>query len=103
MWFKNQNWRRWSQLYFLLLYMTAGFFLYKAVHSLPELGETAFSYRFPALEGFLPISATVGLKYWLFTGQYDPIHPEGISKSGSKGSVCGRGRRKCRKRGIEDC
>lgn len=79
MWFKNQNWRRWSQLYFLLLYMTAGFFLYKAVHSLPELGETAFSYRFPALEGFLPISATVGLKYWLFTGQYDPIHPAGLT------------------------
>jgi len=77
--FEFLNWRRCSQVYFLLFYLVAGFCLYKAVKYAAVLGEEAFSYRFPGLEGFLPISAMVGLKYWLATGNYDPIHPAGLT------------------------
>ncbi|MCE5287469.1 MAG: 4Fe-4S binding protein [Pelosinus sp.] len=77
--FKQLNWRKCSQIYFLLLYLIAGYFLCKALNLLPVLGQNAFAYRFPCLEGFLPISATVGLKYWLFTGNFDPIHPAGLT------------------------
>lgn len=31
------------------------------------------------VEAFLPISALLGLKQLLFTGQYDPVHPAGLS------------------------
>jgi len=31
------------------------------------------------VEGFLPISALLGLKYFLVTGQYDPAHPAGLT------------------------
>jgi len=30
------------------------------------------------VEGFLPISALVGLKAWVVTGKFDPIHPAGL-------------------------
>ena len=31
------------------------------------------------VEGFLPISALLGLKHLLATGQYDPVHPAGLT------------------------
>jgi Pyruvate/2-oxoacid:ferredoxin oxidoreductase delta subunit len=34
--------------------------------------------RPPAVEGFLPISALLGLKRLLLTGEFDPIHPAGL-------------------------
>lgn len=33
----------------------------------------------PAVEGFLPISALMSAKRLLFTGDYDPIHPAGLT------------------------
>lgn len=33
----------------------------------------------PAVEGFLPISALVGLKRLVLTGEYDPVHPAGLT------------------------
>ncbi len=35
--------------------------------------------RPPAVEGFLPISALVGLKRFLGTGRYDEVHPAGLT------------------------
>ena len=35
--------------------------------------------RPPMVEGFLPISALVSLKRLVLTGQYDPIHPAGLT------------------------
>lgn len=35
--------------------------------------------RPPSVEGFLPISALLGLKQLLYTGQYDFIHPAGLT------------------------
>ena len=40
---------------------------------------TAFAARPPSVEGFLPISALLGLKRLLLTGVYDPIHPAGLT------------------------
>ena len=34
--------------------------------------------RPPGVEAFLPISALVGLKAWLATGAFDPVHPAGL-------------------------
>ncbi|MBC8016634.1 MAG: 4Fe-4S binding protein [Sporomusaceae bacterium] len=71
--------RKGMQLYFLLLIIAAGYFLHKAIILLPTLGITALQYRFPSLEAFLPISATVGLKHLLYSGEFDPIHPAGLT------------------------
>ena len=35
--------------------------------------------RPPAVEGFLPISALIGLKKLLLTGNYDKVHPAGLT------------------------
>lgn len=40
-------------------------------------GEPSFE-RPPGVEGFLPISALISLKYWLLTGTLNDIHPSGL-------------------------
>jgi len=40
---------------------------------------TTYVQRPPSVEGFLPISALVGLKRLLLTGIYDPVHPAGLT------------------------
>ena len=42
-------------------------------------GNGAFVPRPAAAEAFLPLSALLGLKRFLLTGQYDPIHPAGLT------------------------
>jgi polyferredoxin len=41
-------------------------------------GEAPFVGRPPGAEGFLPISALISLKYWLFTGVVNTVHPSGL-------------------------
>lgn len=41
--------------------------------------ETAYVPRPSAVEGFLPISALLGLKRFLLTGTFDMIHPAGLT------------------------
>ena len=41
-------------------------------------GTVAFAPRPPGVEGFLPISALISLKYWLQTGMVNEIHPSGL-------------------------
>ena len=41
-------------------------------------GKTVFVERPPGVEGFLPISALMSLKYWLQTGIINDIHPAGL-------------------------
>lgn len=71
--------RRASQLYFILFYLVAGVFFYKAVTLLPTIGAEALTYRFPAVEAFLPISALLALKQWLVYGVWDHLHPAGLT------------------------
>ena len=42
-------------------------------------GGPVTAYRPPAVEGFLPLSALVGLKRFLLTGSYDAVHPAGLT------------------------
>jgi len=42
-------------------------------------GAPVTAHRPPAVEGFLPISALVGLKRFLLTGRYDDVHPAGLT------------------------
>src|SRR5512139_3567642 len=42
-------------------------------------GGPVTAHRPPAVEGFLPISALMSLKYWLLTGNYDEVHPAGLA------------------------
>jgi len=41
-------------------------------------GASAFVARPPGVEGFLPISALISLKYWMQTGVINDIHPSGL-------------------------
>jgi polyferredoxin len=41
-------------------------------------GQSAFIARPPGVEGFLPISALISLKYWVQTGIVNEIHPAGL-------------------------
>jgi polyferredoxin len=41
-------------------------------------GTEAFVQRPPGVEGFLPISALMSLKYWLHTGIINNVHPSGL-------------------------
>lgn len=41
-------------------------------------GQGTFSPRPPGVEGFLPISALISLKYWLLTGVINNVHPSGL-------------------------
>lgn len=43
------------------------------------IGGNLSVYRPPAVEGFLPISSLLGLRYFLATGTYDHVHPAGLT------------------------
>lgn len=45
-----------------------------------QLANSSITYmsRPAGVEAFLPISALVGLKAWISTGKFDPIHPAGL-------------------------
>ncbi|MDD2467295.1 MAG: 4Fe-4S binding protein [Desulfobulbus sp.] len=42
------------------------------------LDQGPYIARPPAVEGFLPISALLGLKRFILTAEFDPIHPAGL-------------------------
>jgi len=42
-------------------------------------GAAVTGRRPPSVEAFLPISALMSLKYFLLTGNYDEIHPAGLT------------------------
>lgn len=41
-------------------------------------GAAAYVERPPGVEGFLPISALISLKYWIETGVINDVHPSGL-------------------------
>ena len=73
---------QWGILLFLL-YAGYRFFIFSehflSMGSLPPGGEEeVLKNRFPAVEGFLPIGALMGLKLWLMESVFDRIHPAGL-------------------------
>lgn len=73
----QQFWRRLSQAFFVLASLWIGYQFYQFYLYLEGTGPAAS--RPPGVEGYLPIAALVGLKYWLTTGNWDPVHPAGLT------------------------
>ncbi|MGA9405898.1 MAG: 4Fe-4S binding protein [Bacteroidota bacterium] len=66
------------QLAFALLCLWMGIEFYLFVKWGLSNGTEAFVSRPPGVEGFLPISAMISLKYWLETSIVNTIHPSGL-------------------------
>ncbi len=64
------------QLFFLIATLYTGWRFVLFVNSLNSGGEVVS--RPPGVEAFLPISSLMALKYWLLTGDFNPIHPAGL-------------------------
>lgn len=86
-WYKRTMWRLREdsqflrstiQIAFALLCVWIGIEFYLFVRWGETAGEAAFVPRPPGVEGFLPISALISLKYWLQTGIINGIHPSGL-------------------------
>jgi polyferredoxin len=73
-----KNLRFLVQSSFAFFYLFAGYRFYLFYLWASGQSET-YVPRPPSVEGFLPISALVGLKRFLFTGHYDMVHPAGLT------------------------
>ena len=78
-WFSDGQWvRLLVQIFFLAVILWTGYRFYEFVSYYQSNGiGTAFE-RPPGVEGFLPISSLMGLKYWIISGDFNTIHPAGI-------------------------
>lgn len=70
--------RRIIQAVFALFCLYAGWRFYHFYEWALGKSDTYVA-RPPSVEAFLPISALMGLKKLVLTGQYDPIHPAGLT------------------------
>ncbi len=66
------------QLTFALLCVWIGYEFYLFVEWGMSDGSVPFSSRPPGVEGFLPISALMSLKYWMVTEIINHVHPSGL-------------------------
>lgn len=66
------------QIIFFLLILWIGYEFYGFVKYLQTGGESSYFSRPPGVEGFLPISALISLKYWVLTGVFNDIRPSGL-------------------------
>ncbi|HEU5360691.1 MAG TPA: 4Fe-4S binding protein [Candidatus Deferrimicrobiaceae bacterium] len=70
---------RWVvQAAYLLFFVLVGIEFHSFFRQIVSGGPVT-AHRPPAVEGFLPISALVGLKRFLLTGRYDEVHPAGLT------------------------
>ena len=78
-WLMNgQNIRLLVQLGFLFLILLIGYEFYGFVRYYETGGQTEFFKRPPGVEGFLPISSLMGIKYFIMSGDFNTIHPAGM-------------------------
>ncbi len=70
--------RRAVQTAFLLLILWIGVQFWAFVRYYLSGGPTTYFHRPPGVEGFLPISSLMGLKYFLMTGHVNRVHPAGL-------------------------
>ncbi|NMD69741.1 4Fe-4S binding protein [Bacillus sp. DNRA2] len=66
------------QLLFLFFILYVGLRFYLFYQHFATSGVMPFVERPSAVEGFLPVSALVGFKVWVSTGEFDQIHPAGL-------------------------
>lgn len=74
----SQFLRSMVQLSFALLCLWIGIEFALFVRWGQSGGAAVFVPRPPGVEGFLPISALISLKYWLQTGVINEVHPAGL-------------------------
>ena len=74
----GQKVRLFVQAGFLFLILWIGYEFYGFVQYHQSGAETTYFSRPPGVEGFLPISALISLKYWFVTGIINDIHPSGL-------------------------
>ena len=86
-WFKRFVWRLQEdsqflrssvQFAFVLLCAWIGYEFHLFVKWGESNGGAEFVSRPPGVEGFLPISALISLKYWMQTGIINNVHPSGL-------------------------
>lgn len=86
-WYKRTLWRLKEdsqflrsaiQLAFALLCMWIGIEFYLFLKWGMAPGTESFVSRPPGVEGFLPISALISLKYWLMTSTVNAVHPSAL-------------------------
>ena len=76
---RGWSWHRFGvQLFFLVLVLWIGWEFAGFVRHHESLGTEPFVRRPAGVEGFLPISALMSVKYWLATGIVHPFHPAGF-------------------------
>jgi polyferredoxin len=73
-----QRWRFYSQLASLMINLWIGVQFYLFVKYLESGGSGWRVSRPPGVEGWLPISSLVSLRYWWETGIVNTIHPAGL-------------------------
>jgi polyferredoxin len=76
--FRISRLRIFVQAGFTLYCLYAGYRFYRFYLWTMHEAETYVS-RPPSVEAFLPISAFLGLKRLVLTGQWDPVHPAGLT------------------------
>lgn len=69
--------RRIVQFGFAIVILWIGIQFYTFVSQL-ENGAQHIISRPPGVEGFLPISSLMSLKYWILTGHFNMVHPSGL-------------------------
>ncbi len=76
--FDSQFLRTLVQVAFLLVCVWIGIEFHYFVKWGMSRGAASFVERPPGVEGFLPISALISLKYWVETGIVNAVHPSGL-------------------------
>lgn len=71
--------RRLVQILFALSSLYIGWKFINYYTYLQTAGAAGSPLRPPGVEAFVPLSALVGLRAWLGTGSFDPIHPAGLT------------------------
>lgn len=71
--------RRLVQILFTLTSIYIGLKFLEYFNFLQTAGAAGSPFRPAGVEGFMPVSALVGLRAWLGTGTFDPVHPAGLT------------------------
>ena len=71
-------WRLTVQWAFFAWILFIGVQFGRFVHHFTSGGQGAFVNRPPGVEGFLPIGALAGTKFWAMTGTIHPVHPAAV-------------------------
>lgn len=74
----SQKLRTTVQMAFVLLCIWIGVEFHLFMQWGMSYGSVEFSSRPPGVEGFLPISALISMKYWVLTGIINDVHPSGM-------------------------